>query len=332
MQFDFGFRIDTGNKIGSGHFFRCLSIAKELIKKEFKVIFLVNNKQEIESHLDTVNIPFYVLKDHDEINKVDECRNYVKNISKLIIDLQFDNSIYSKLIKDDCKTIVIDDLGNKKIYSDLLFNGSIVNEFQNYSINRNVTKYFSGSKYIILRSEFEITREHVFLNEKIQKILLIFGGSDDEDITRKILPYFFDKKYDVTVIVGPSYLHLDELKKIIPNKQNFKIIHNEKNISHRFSEQDLVISSSGITAYELACLGIPSILIPVDEYQIKTSSEMEKMGFGINYGRWDNNFSKLDKLISFISDYSVREKMYLSGRKLVDGKGLTRVLEKIYEL
>ena len=30
MQFDFGFRIDTGNKIGSGHFFRCLSIAKEL--------------------------------------------------------------------------------------------------------------------------------------------------------------------------------------------------------------------------------------------------------------------------------------------------------------
>lgn len=332
MQFDFGFRIDTGNKIGSGHFFRCLSIAKELIKKEFKVIFLVNNKQEIESYLDTVNIPFYVLKDHDEINKVDECRNSVKNISKLIIDLQFDNSIYSKLIKDDCKTIVIDDLGNKKIYSDLLFNGSIVNEFQNYSINRNVTKYFSGSKYIILRSEFEITRKHVFLNEKIQKILLIFGGSDDEDITRKILPYFFDKKYDVTVIVGPSYLHLDELKKIIPNEQNFKIIHNEKNISHRFSEQDLVISSSGITAYELACLGIPSILIPVDEYQIKTSSEMEKMGFGINYGRWDNNFSKLDKLISFISDYSVREKMYLSGRKLVDGKGLTRVLEKIYEL
>ena len=122
------------------------------------------------------------------------------------------------------------------------------------------------------------------------------------------------------------------MKRIIPNQQNFKIVHNEKNISHQFSEQDLVISSSGITAYELACLGIPSILIPVDEYQIKTSSEMEKMGFGINYGYWDNNFSKLDKLISFISDYSVRKKMYLSGRKLVDGKGLTRALEKIYEL
>ena len=56
------------------------------------------------------------------------------------------------------------------------------------------------------------------------------------------------------------------------------------------------------------------------------------MGFGINYGHWDNNFSKLDKLISFISDYSIREKMYLSGRKLVDGKGLSRVLKKISEL
>ena len=39
MQFDFGFRIDTGNKVGSGHFFRCLSIAEELIKNKFKVIF-----------------------------------------------------------------------------------------------------------------------------------------------------------------------------------------------------------------------------------------------------------------------------------------------------
>ena len=154
MQFDFGFRIDVGNKVGSGHFFRCLSIAEELIKNEFKVIFLVNNKQEIESYLDTINIPFYVLEHHDEINKVGECRNAVKNISKLIIDLPFNNTIYSKLIKNDCKTIVIDDLGNKKIYSDLLFNGSIVNEFQNYSIDRNITKYFSGSKYIILRSEF----------------------------------------------------------------------------------------------------------------------------------------------------------------------------------
>ena len=332
MQFDFGFRIDVGNDVGSGHFFRCLSIAEKLISQKFKVIFLVNDEQEIKKHLNGNDIPFHVLRSKEELKKVEECKKIMKNISKTIIDLPFKNGLYSKSLKNYTKIIIIDDLGNKEIFSHLLFNGSIVNEFQKYEFDEKITQVFSGPEFIILRSEFETLRKDVIINKEIKKILLIFGGNDEENITMKILPYFFDKNLDITIVLGPSYKFQNDLEKNIPKNQTIKIINNEENIAKQFSKQDLVISSSGIISYELACLGIPSILIPVDEYQIKTSSEMEKNGFGINYGFWDDNFENFGKKFSLILDYSIREKMNFSGRKLVDGKGLSRVVKNICKL
>ena len=332
MQFDFGFRFDVGGGVGSGHFFRCLSIAEILIEKGAEIIFIVNNKEGIESHLTNKKISYHVLKSSDEIDQIHECNILVKNILTLIIDLPFKNQIYSELLKNDCKTIVFDDLGHKKIFSDLLFNGSIVNEFQNYSIDTEFTKYFFGPTYMILRSEFERIREQTKLNQTVKKILLTFGGNPDPNIIRKILSYFFEKNFDITIVLGPSYDNSDQFSDITNRSEHFDFIYNEENISKLFSEQDIVISASGITAYELACLGIPSIFIPADEYQAKTSKEMEKLGFGINYGSWDDNLNKFDKIFSMVLDYSIREEMYNAGRSLIDGKGVQRVLESISKL
>jgi UDP-2,4-diacetamido-2,4,6-trideoxy-beta-L-altropyranose hydrolase len=332
MQFDFGFRFNIGNEVGSGHFFRCLSIAEKLVEMKLNVIFIVNNKNQIETHLKNKKISFCVLNEINEEKRVSECKNIVKNISKLIIDLPFHNELYSKTLKNNCKIIIIDDVGNKKIYSEILVNGSIVSDFQKYSINKKITKYFSGSNYIILRSQFIKIRKEIKLKKKVQKILLIFGGSDDENITTKILPYFFNKKYDVSVVLGPSYNFQQELKNKILKKEFIKIIKNEENIAKLFAKHDLVISSSGITAYELSCLGIPSIFIPMDKYQAKTATNLEKIGFGINYGFWDDNFNKLEKTIATISDYSIRQKMFFSGRKLIDGLGSDKILEEILML
>jgi len=333
MNYDFGIRVDIGKDVGSGHFFRCLSIGKKLIENGFKIIFIVNNKKEFVAHQNGEQIPFKVLGSIDENERIKECKILTKNISNFIIDLPFNSERYSELLKNCCKVIIIDDLGNKKIFSQLLFNGSIVNEFQNYSIDKKITKYFVGPQYIILRPEFEIIREKIHSpNKKLQRILLTFGGNDDNDVTRRIISYFYNKNFDITIVLGPSYKHSANLKEMIQKKKNFKIISNEKNIARLFAEQDLVISSSGITVYELACLGIPCILIPSDVHQKKTAIEMEKHGFGIHYGFWDDDFSKLDRIISSLSNYSIREKMCLIGRKLVDGKGLSRITKIICEL
>lgn len=332
MNYDFGIRVDVGENTGSGHFFRCYSIAEKLIQNGFKVVFIVNNENAIKSHLKE-KIPYIVLKSTNELDRINQCKEIAKNISKLIVDLPFKNESYSESLSNHVKTIIIDDIGNKSIVSQLLFNGHIVKGFQNYSIDKKITKYFFGPQYMILRSEFELIRNKINPpDQKIKKILLTFGGNDDNDVTRKILPYFVKKNYEITIVLGPSYKHYSNLEKIIPKNKNFQIIVNEKNVASLFSKQDLVISSSGITVYELACLGIPCILIPSDEYQEKTAIEMSKQGFGKNFGFWDDDFKKLEQFIFSLDGISERKKMHFIGRKLVDGKGLSRVLERIHDL
>ena len=89
MQFDFGFRFDVGGGVGSGHFFRCLSIAEILIEKGAEIIFIVNNKEGIESHLTNKKISYHVLKSSDEIDQIHECNILVKNIITPIYSLAF---------------------------------------------------------------------------------------------------------------------------------------------------------------------------------------------------------------------------------------------------
>ena len=325
IKFDYGFRLDIGGDVGSGHFYRCYAIAEKLIGKKMKIIFIVNNKQELESHLKNKKIFYHELKNDKEFKEIS------KNIKKIIIDLPFNNLKYNKMLEKNQKTVTIDDIGNKKILSDLLFNGSIVNEFQKYLIDKNRTKYFKGPKFILLRSEFSLNKEKFYLNKKVKKILIIFGGNDENNITKKILKNFMDKKYNITIIIGPSYKYLKNIERLISNSK-IKLYQNKKNIANLLVKQDIVISSAGITAYELASLGIPSIFMPMDKYQMKTAREMESNGFGINYGYWNNNYKKLDEMICTISDYDIRKKMSKCGKKLVDGKGLERIVKKIEQI
>lgn len=330
-QFDFGFRVDFGDQVGFGHFFRCYSIAEQLIKKNLKLIFITNN-QDISQFFTSKNVSYVILNETNSEKNLLEYLSIAKNSKNMIIDLPFDNHVYVESANSYCNTIAIDDLGNSQLFPNLLINGSLVNEFQNYSIDKNSTTYLKGPKFMILRSEFQNFREKTSIQKNLKKILLTFGGNDDDNLSEKIAEYFLEKDFEITILLGGSYKNISHLKQKFSKYENFEIIVDERNVARLFSLHDLVISSSGITSYELACLGIPSIFIPADEYQEKTSIAMEKLGFGLNFGLWDDNFTKFDLFFSEIRSYSVRKKMSVSGQKIIDGHGLNRILSYLFKL
>lgn len=332
MKYNFGIRVDMGEKVGSGHFYRCLALAQEFSRKKMKTIFLITNKQEFLKHIQKLPFPYYVLKGNSEQEIIDNCKTILPNIEKLIVDLPLRNSDYSKEFSSTTKVAILDDVGNKTIYSDLLVNGSAVKKYHNYKILSKKTKRLIGPKFMILRKEFADARNRVKIKkEPIKKILLTFGGTDDADITRSLSLFLVNHNFKITVVIGPSYSHKQDLKNFA-NQHNFTIKDSVIRIADLFSKQDLVISSSGLTSYELACLGIPSIFIPIDEEQKPTSKTLQKLGFGVYYGFWDQNFKKLEKILSEINDYSLRKKMFVQGRKILDGKGLNRVVKNLLEL
>jgi len=323
-HFDFGIRVEMGGTIGSGHFFRCLSLAKKLKKRGKKVIFLISNKKEFQSH-GKIKFPFLVLKNKTEKRKIQECKELMSKIKCMIVDLQSNEEDYGEKLQNE-NVVIIDDIGKKKIYSKIIINGSVVKKFHKYKIQNKDTKLLLDSKYMILREEFVKERKELKkLKKKITNILLIFGGSDEKNITLKILPFCLKKNLKITVVLGPTNENKQKIMDVIKKESKVKLVINPKKIAKLFSKQDLVISSTGITIYELACLGIPTIMIPINSAQKETAKEMERKEFGKIIYLEKLNFKKLEQIYLKFNDLNYREKMFNSGRNIIDGKGVERI-------
>jgi UDP-2,4-diacetamido-2,4,6-trideoxy-beta-L-altropyranose hydrolase len=329
MKYHFGIRVDMGGNIGSGHLFRCLALARELKRNRKKVVFLISNKKNFLEHVYD-EFPNIKLKGKNEGDFLKQCQQ-MEEIDVLIIDLGSKNTMYSKKLKNR-KTVILDDIGNKKISSSVLINGSMVNSFHKYQVGSKKSKLFLGIKYMILRKEFLKFRNKFKVTKKpIKNILLTFGGSDDLNLTLKLIPYFFNKKYLVTIVLGPSYKQKIKLEKIIKDQTNFKLKSTVKNMAKLLTEQDLVLTSSGITIYELACLGVPCLIFPASKIQNIAATQMTKSGFGINIGLRKKYNSNILNIINTIN-FDLQKSMYLQGRKNIDGKGLERNTKIILDL
>ncbi|MDE2589870.1 MAG: hypothetical protein KGL95_09440, partial [Patescibacteria group bacterium] len=81
-------------------------------------------------------------------------------------------------------------------------------------------------------------------------------------------------------------------------------------------------------------LGIPSIVICGEKFELETANALQKKGFGINLG-FGATVSKKKIALStkhLLSDYALRKNMNHVGTKLIDGKGSERISEFITKL
>ncbi len=326
MQYDVGIRVDMGGRIGSGHYFRCLAIAQQLQKHKKKVVFLVKDEKELLKHKHK-KIPYIQLEKGSEQIRMKHCKKLSDKIKLFIIDLPSHSKLYSKGLVNN-KKVIFDDVGNKKFDCDVIINGTAVFFFQTYPIENKNTKMYLGSKYLILREQFYKINKNNNTSTSIKKILVTFGGNDENNYSYKISKLLCQKGYHVTVVLGPTYNNDKKILELSRKFDKLKIKNNVKNISKLFTAQDLIICSVGITVYELACIGIPCIMIPITKLQNIMADDIQKQGFG----KKCKNLKNLENILLKLDSLNDRKKMIKKGRKMIDGKGLFRVTKVLLSL
>ena len=329
--YDYGFRFDVGEKIGSGHFYRCIALTKELLKKRKKVLFFVSNKKALMDHLD-FNIPYVILNEKTERGKIQQLMKYSCFISYFIIDLSHSVSLYSKFLPHE-KTIIIDDTGNKKIFSKILINFQLTKQFHKYEFNKNITKIYKGKKFVIIRNSIFGKKQKTRINnQKLKNILIsISSAYMDEKIIKQFEYVIKQSNYDFTILLRPSLKISKHIQSLTKNK-NVKIITKTSNPRNLFLKNDLVISHPGITIYELAYVGIPCIMIDFSQKQKILSNEFLNRGFGLKLGYSKKIGKKLLLMINSLEDVKIRNKMSVKGQKIVDGEGVNRIVKLLLEL
>ena len=333
------FRVDGSSDIGMGHVIECLNIAKMLKKKGVHSLFIIKNHPVVLKKIRQYRYETKVLRDSvDEKGHLELTMGFlIKNeINLLIINLRDVDENFVKGLKDEGFTVVcIDELGGKKLFSDIIINGSAVEEWHDYETE---AKCYFGASYMVMDENFaEFNKKNKKFGSKISKILVTMGGADRTGTTIKIIRALngLDKKIKKIIVIGPAFKHRDELKKIIPKVKdnNFVFKYDVKSMAGLMYEADLAISAGGDTLYQLACTGTPSIALYEDEHEGTQSDTFAKKKIAINLGQGTQVSEELivKSVSELLENLTLRKTMSINGKKLVDGLGAKRVSEIIIE-
>ena len=276
------FRVDSSNKIGGGHFYRCLRFAEQLRRKN-KIFFfsniLSNYQKKIVKRkkffLENININ--LSNTHKKYLEIKRLINKNK-IDYLIVDNYETNSNLKEKIRNIVKKlIVIDDRINEKHNANILINNNYLNEYEKKEIfknNKNALKFLGPEFNFNVINKKDIKKKNI-----CKKIFIFFGMIDRENYTYKILQIL--KKQEQIKLIAVIGIFNKNRKKIINEFKNYKNIRiyeklDNESIIKKISTSDLTIGSGGVNLIERISLGKASIVISKVPNQQKALINIEK--------------------------------------------------------
>ena len=265
-------KTDASHEIGTGHIYRGLAIASKLVNHD--VIFLLNENKEIGINIiKNYNYPYITHKEDNILGKIKE---YEPDI--VVNDILNTTSSYIKSLKDeDYFVLNFEDLGGGVKYADLVCDAL-------YEHKIPLKNLYSGHLYYILKDEFYY-QPYKEIHPSVKEILLTFGGTDPNDLTKKTLNCILKSEFkgNVKVILGLGYMDKKGIEKEFQDYSNIEIFEDVKNISEYMISADLIFTSAGRTMYEIASIGVPCVCLCQNQRELTHIFGNVENGF-INLG------------------------------------------------
>lgn len=175
------------------------------------------------------------------------------------------------------------------------------------------------------------------INEKIERVLVTCGGSDPAGATPLLLEAVLASSLrDVSIVVVLGSLFSDENRarvRAIATRAggHITIADAPADLRELQNAVDLCICGNGLTKYELAYLGIPTIVVSVSAENHAANLKFVETGAMLLAGSSDSvSVDELAGVISrVVADFPARRAMHAAARTLIDGRGAQRILEHV---
>lgn len=363
-------RVDASTRMGTGHVMRCLTLATKLEERGIHVIFLSKKhkgnlnhfiKQQgfevlelsapIQSIENQTNEKFWLgCSVQDDVNECQKLLSGLK-IELLIVDHYSLDQQWHKLIKkpdqkdqkeaQPIKIMVIDDLANRKHDCDILLDQTLGRDICDYqNLVPHHCQLLLGADFIMLRDEFLQNRQLAKNKRKqtsaLSNILITMGGSDPDNIAETLLNWFLtfqqtNKTIQVTLVANQASPFIDNLKIISANHDWISIVSNPESMAQLILAADIAIGSSGATAWERCCLGLPSLSIISAENQNFLNENLAKAGAIISLGHFtDLTYTSFEQSIKQVIKVTRNyQKMVTRSFACCDGLGAIKVVNAL---
>lgn len=343
------FRADGSQVLGLGHIMRCLALAQGLREVGVKPLFVTRDYEPsvIElicrsEHIEL--IPAESSFAEDASRTMEFAERY--NVRLIVTDLSNTDSLvnleeyhrYLQALKAADRFMIILDEPVETDFSHCL---QIIPYYGAENMNlrpRGGMKLLMGPKYFIFRQEFvEAARAKRDIRKDARNILVTMGGSDPSNLTTRIIKILAGMNrgpLNLQIVIGMGYAGSvkPELESILEGyRGNYELIMGTDNMADLMLWADLAIIAGGLTKYETAVTGTPSIIISSYEREAAMCEEFERGGSALHLGPI-NEISEVDiakAIEKLLEDDVLRAEMAERGRAMVDGQGIERIISEI---
>jgi UDP-2,4-diacetamido-2,4,6-trideoxy-beta-L-altropyranose hydrolase len=335
-------RADASPHMGTGHIMRCLALGQWCREQGGRVSFAAAQiTPALQERLQREGLTVIRLSvDPGTAADAGETAALARQLgaSWLVLDGYQFGGDYQRLIKEaGLPLLALDDYGHADhYYADLVLNQNVYAHEGLYATCESYTRLLLGTDYVLLRREFWPWRDwRRETPEVARRVLVTLGGADPDGVTARALTALSGVEVaglEAVVIAGGNDAHYEELRGdaqrlLLP----VQLLRNVPHISELMAGADVAIAAGGTTCWELAFMGLPSLLLILAENQRGNAEALAARGVSRDLG-----LAKLASpeeiakgLMELCLSSNLRAEMTRRGQQLVDGQGAARVLGEL---
>jgi spore coat polysaccharide biosynthesis predicted glycosyltransferase SpsG len=330
------FRVDAAPRVGWEHLSRCLVLAAALQRRRRPAYFLaqlepgslgLGLKRAGNEWLDA-DSPAGTPEDLEET--IQEIRRLQP--AAVILDAPVVPEVYLAALRQTGTLVVsIDSLAGIRFPSRLVINPLLAPGRESYEFARG-TQLLLGARYALVRPEIRRVRP-VRAQEPAQpfRALVALGDDDPHNQSGALAKGLLNcpKVGRVDVAVRPYHRDLEALQQLAAAcPDRLEVVSEPAEVSGRIARCHFAVTAGNSWSLELACVGVPQLVIVQAEVHWPTAQRLEEEGAATCLG-WHANVSPAtirQAVQDLLTDPLERQGMARCGRKLIDGRGPDRLV------
>jgi spore coat polysaccharide biosynthesis predicted glycosyltransferase SpsG len=330
------FRVDAAPRLGWEHMWRCLTFAAALQRRRRPAFFL--------SQLEPATLAASLKRGGNEwiqathpAGKPGDLEELLRearriNPQAVVVDCPDAGEDYLRALRETGVAIVsIDSLAHTAFPSHLVVNPLLGPGRESYEFRRG-TQLLLGARYAMVRPEIRRQRP-IRAQEPAQpfRALVALGDDDLHNRAGELAKYLLNcpRVGRVDIVVRSYHPDLEALKCLAEaNAERLEIISEPAEVPVRISRSHLAMTAGNNWSLELACVGVPQLIVVQSEVHWPTAQLLEEAGAASCLG-WHATVSAAtvrQAVSTLLSDPLERQAMARAGRRLIDGRGPDRLV------
>lgn len=329
------FRCDGDARLGLGHVVRCLALADELRDSQSCGVTFAMASGPVG--FDLVRRANYPVEEKGHLPEEAWLEAVIRELQPdaLVLDTrseQLSGGRVEEWRSNGLVIITIDDPSERRLAADLAFYPPVP-QVRKLDWTGFTGQLYVGWEWVVLRREFAQRPPRV--PRRRPTVLVTMGGSDPAGLTLKAVEArdLLDDDFNTVIVLGPGFSYKPALERVLAEGRccGMEVLEDVQDMSRVMAQADLAVTSFGVTAYELAAMGVPAIYLCLTEDHAASASALVEAGMGICLGLYTSiHPSDLAEAVQdLLHNEPKRLKMAERARQLVDGKGVERIASVI---